>query len=173
VDRFLPLTIDQLADLEPYSAAVTVMKTRYVLTEASADAACKYKNASMKTVRMDDGKLTGFDDGFTDADPLLVHLCLFEANKDDTIKTDRNGRRVNADLLTVRGWPDQVLKAVLAEVKRVSPTLEDARTVEALDAQIKSLAEQRDKLLAAAGGSGDEGKSSGKGSPRLVVASST
>jgi len=163
VDRFLPLTLDQIADLEPYAAQVTVMKTKYVLTEASADAAVKHKNASMKTVRMDDGKLTGFDDGFNDADPLLVHLCLFQVNPDGSIKTDRNGKRLNAPLDEVRSWPDRVTKTLLQEIKRVSPTLEEDRTVEALDAQIKSLTEQRDKMLAGGRGSGP----AGKGSPRL------
>lgn len=170
MDRFLPLDIDQLADLEPYAASVTIMRQKVVLTEASADAAVKYKNASMKTVKMDDGKLTGFDDGFNDADPLLVHLCVFEARDDGTIKTDRNGKRVNVPLDVVRSWPDRVLKPVLQEIKRVSPTLTDdsTRTVEALDVQIKSLTEQREKLLK----EGDDAKSVGKGSPRLVVASS-
>jgi hypothetical protein len=64
--------------LAPVEVPVKIGSGRYVLREASGDAACRYQNAVLKTTKLGpDGRPTDIN-GLADCEPLLVSLCLFE-----------------------------------------------------------------------------------------------
>ncbi len=129
-------------DLEPIKIPVFIGTKEYVLREASADAAVKYRNAGTKAARMQDGKLVGLD-GVADVVLLLVCGCLFEVK-------EIGGNRVEGPVSPVwlRTLPYRIVKPLFDRAKAISKGLEDEDTVETLDAQIKDLTERRDKLAA-------------------------
>jgi Asp-tRNA(Asn)/Glu-tRNA(Gln) amidotransferase C subunit len=114
-------------DLEPIEVPYRIDGTLYVLREASGDAAVKYRNACMRAARFSEGKIAGIE-GAADAEPLLVSLCLYKADKDGNVPVDRQG---NADprwlvpAQTIKRWPQRVQKALFAKVKAISRLEED------------------------------------------------
>lgn len=118
-------------DISLKEVPVTINKEAYVLVEASEDSACKYRNASMKTMTFTDGKVTGMVGG-ADLEPLLVHLCLFQGDK-------------AVPLHKIRSWPARVVKALFEKAKEISDLNED--TVEGIDKEIATLQERRKTLL--------------------------
>lgn len=102
-------------DLTPREDTFTLYGKEYVLREASADAACKYRNAIIRGAKFSDGKISGAD-GLADAEPLLVSLCLFE-------KTDKGDRAVPINV--VRGWPNRVQKPLFDRIKEISELVEE------------------------------------------------
>lgn len=117
-------------DLPPTETVVKYRGEEFVLTEASADAATKYKNASMKAAKMDDAKVVGVD-GLADADPLLVSLCLFKLDH----KTLVNGapRRETLAASAVRTkFPHKHLKQMYEWIKYHSDLNEEDETLDAL-----------------------------------------
>jgi hypothetical protein len=102
----------------------------YVLREASVAAACQYRNAILRAGRFGaDGKVQAYED-LADIEPLLVSLCLFEAD---------GGRPVS--LATVKRWPARLLQPLYRQAKALSEL--DLDTVEGLEQQIR---EAQDKL---------------------------
>ena len=66
-------------DLAPVTVPVTLGKRKYLLREASEDAACKYRNASLAGAEISNvsGQVTVRRVGsMADVEPLLVSLCL-------------------------------------------------------------------------------------------------
>jgi hypothetical protein len=102
-----PLNFDDLATLEEHFA---FQGASYVLREPTAEAACRWKNAITRAVRMGpDGKPSGVVD-IADTDPLLVSLCLWEV---------KDGKEVPVPLATVRSWPSRVLNRLFERAREM------------------------------------------------------
>lgn len=113
---------------------VKIGDKRFVLREASGDAACKWRNSILKATKLVDGKPASMD-GLADGEPYLVSLCLFELNAD--------GLELRpVPLHVVRSWPARVQKALFERVKSMSD-LDDAEDAGALE---KTIADAQEKL---------------------------
>lgn len=138
-------------DLEPCGVTVTLgkgeKKKTYILREATADVAVKYKNRNLAAVRMQDGEVVGVGDQ-AEADLYLVASCLCETPPDrpDQILVDKWGRSVTVPPDTIRGWKDAVFKSLLAKVKELTPSLDEAPDEKTLHKQINVLTRQLVKL---------------------------
>jgi len=109
-------------DLKVQEVPVTIGGTKYLLREASEDAACQYRNAAMRGAKMTDGTVTL--GGAADVEPLLVSLCLFEM--------DASGAVIrNVPLVTVKNWPARVVKPLFNKVKEMSSLDETPKAKEA------------------------------------------
>lgn len=109
-------------DLEPIEIPFNLLGQRYLLKEASEDAACRYRNKLMESSTMVDGKTTSIK-GMADAEPLLVAFCMFH------VTIDNNGIR-NLKQLTleeVRAFPSRVVKKLFAKIQEISD-LKEAKT---------------------------------------------
>ena len=98
-------------DLTPIEIPVSIGGKKFLLREATEDAAVKYRNKLAAAGRMVDGKVVGIGD-IADAEPLLVSLCLlelYEVNGPDGLPQQRERPVL---LSTVRGWPAKVVKAI-------------------------------------------------------------
>lgn len=102
-------------DLEPVTKPATIRKQSYILTEASEGAACAYRNASMKGVRMDEGKITSLG-SMADAQPVLVAGCLFRLDPG----SDGGTVRVPVTIQFVKDLPSRVVRPMFDWVKKVS-----------------------------------------------------
>ena len=111
------MNLDELDSIEPWAVdGIAYRGKLYRLREPSAGDGHKYRASRAKGTRLvDDGKtiLLG-ETGETEI--LLVALCLREVGAD--------GREREVPPQVVRGWPDRVVSALYAEVKRRSPTLD-------------------------------------------------
>lgn len=150
-------------DLKPVEVPVKIGEQRYVLREASEEAARQWNNAKLRAARMNaDGKTTSIE-GLADAEPLLVSLCLCLIDpKTGEIRTDRNLNPVTVALATVLGWPARVVKPLYEKALAIS-NLDGKDTPEALEAAIANLQERLAKL---------RGEDLSKNSPSATTTSS-
>lgn len=126
-----PINFDEM-DLAPKEVPITFQGKNYILIEASEEAAVKYRNASMKAMRMEDGKLVRIE-GIADVEPLLVSLCLVTAE----------GRAPISEKV-IRGWPARVVKQLFDRCMEMNPDIrEKPPTKESLDDQIQKLQKLR------------------------------
>lgn len=158
--KFDPIVLE---DLEPIRISVTIGKKKYVLREASEDAACKYRNASTNCARMDNGRVTGISGPIADVEPILVSLCLFEVYEHQREQKERP-----VTLQQVRSWPARNVKPLFDRIIEISG-LREEEDVEALERRIETdrerLASLRNRSSAAAGRSGAEGAGTAEGDP--------
>lgn len=136
-----PLVFDE-ADLSCFEVPVKLGKTLYNLREASGGVATKYRNATMRGMRVEDQKVVGMD-GIADAEPLLVSLCLCKTDDKGATLFDRNGNPITVTLGFVQALPSRIQKALYAKVREISPGLDEKETKEALN---KRLADTQKKL---------------------------
>jgi hypothetical protein len=106
---------------------VEIGERRYVLREASADAAVQFKNAMMRSAHYsEDGKRVRLEEADTPK-LLLVSLCLYEADADGNLKKGPNGMPEKEPV----GWDfakklrDEIVRTLFQEAKDISPTLAD------------------------------------------------
>lgn len=103
--------------LDEQSFPLTIAGERYIIVEASEDAAKKYKNTAMRATKFSDkGKPSGVD-GLADVEPLLVSMCLF--------KLDETGARSPVLLSTVLKWPHRVVEPIYQKARELSGLKED------------------------------------------------
>ncbi len=125
-------------DLTLIELPVSVKGVKYVLREASGDAAVRYRNKLL------DGTTLGPEGnvvkviGMANVEPFLVSLCLF----------DEKGRPVKCEL--IRSWPARIQKALFEKVKEISE-LDEEQDLDTLikqqaeiDKKIRDLADKRD-----------------------------
>lgn len=106
-----------LGDLAPVEISCKIGGKPYLLREADAAGAAKYRNYMMACTRMTDGKVTGVKD-LADAEVLLVSLCLFHC--------DDKGMWVTVPAATLKSWPARVLKPLFDKAKEISQLDEKA-----------------------------------------------
>lgn len=127
-------------DLTPITIPVTnLFGKNYVLKEASAEAAVKYRNILARAARMTpDGKAMMMDN-FAQAETALVSMCLFEEYEDP--KTGKKERPVPEQIISK--WPSRIQKALYARIVEISDLTEEGETLEALE---KRLADTQAKI---------------------------
>lgn len=95
-------------DITPQSIPVKVGGNDYTLWEASADAACRYRNKHFGAARYEDGKLSRIGD-IADADITLLAACLLS-----------DGTKQPVPLDVVKKWPERITKPLVQWVKEHS-----------------------------------------------------
>lgn len=110
--------------IEPITVPVTIAGEEFVLREAFAGVVAKYRNIQMRATKFDDGKMCGVD-GAADSEPYLLSLCMFT----------KDGSPVG--IHRVLGWPERVVKPLIAWVKEHSAIGE--QTVEAMEKEVEVL----------------------------------
>jgi hypothetical protein len=101
-------------ELDIVEVPITVGGTKYVLREASGDAACKYRNAMLNCTELGpDGKPSRMGN-MADTEPLLVSLCLFRADNDKPVALE-----------VVRSWPNRVVSKIYDKAKELSEIDQD------------------------------------------------
>lgn len=133
-------------DLTPIQIPVRYGGHVYLLCEADGEAGTKFRNWTFAAVRASkEGKEFGVH-GFADREPLLVHLCLFEAEDHGgelrrKMVDGENGdsHPVRVPEATIRTWPARIVKQLYEKAEEISELTEVRGT-------LKSLREQRDKL---------------------------
>lgn len=103
-----PIVFD---DLTLHEEKVMLGKDEYVLREASGEAATIYRNAMLKATKLGENGKPESLDGFADAEPLLVSLCLFK----------REGVGFGSvSVNVVKSWPSRVQKKLFERAKEIS-----------------------------------------------------
>lgn len=142
-----PIVLDDLEPVEvPVSFKLNGQAFRYVLTEASEDAYCKWRNYQIAATKFVDGKAAGWTN-MADSKPLLVSLCLYAPGPDGKIRRGPDGNPLPADqvkLAAVRGWPTKIVTPLFVRAKDISG-LNEEETEESL---LKQRAEIDEKLAA-------------------------
>lgn len=106
-------------DLKPREKEVTVLGQRYLLREASADAARQFRNSQLAAFRMRDGKLERFE-GLADSEVLLVQQCLLGEDGEGKFKNPVHKQ-------TILGWPARLVKPLFEWVQDASDLREGAK----------------------------------------------
>lgn len=143
------LTFDDLESLKPVEVPFSYGGTRYVLREASGEAAASWKAAQLRAHRPTaDGKLLPTPE-LVETEPLLVSLCLYRADATGAIPTDRNGGPCPKSLVPakeVKALPSRVQRFLFEQAQKVSrigkyeEDLESMKRLRAyLDERIKEL----------------------------------
>lgn len=146
-------------DLEPIRIPFRVKKHRYILVEASEDAARKYRNAGARSARMADGKVIGVD-GIADVQSLLVSLCVFIPDDHGRVrlyKDDIPDQRFRVELDTVRGWSAKTVKDLFNRIKEISDLNEDD-TEETLAKRIEEDTKRLNELRIGKASTREEGR---------------
>jgi hypothetical protein len=140
-------------DLTLTEIPVTYRGRRYVLTEASGDAVCRWRNALLRATKLGpDGKPVAIE-GLADAEPLLVSRCLYVPDKDGRLRLTPHGfpdPNYLVPLEDVRGWEGRVVGALFEKVKEISH-LDMLETKEGLEEQMVKL---KDRLAEMGNGEG-------------------
>lgn len=133
-------------DLRPRTESVSVGGVSYVLREALAGAAARFRNARARAGRFTpQGKFAGFD-GIADAELQLLADCLQRCSTDGTPLTNRDGTPATEKFEIVSGWLDRVTGPMIEWIKKNSPTLQDDETAESIQKQIDVLNERLEFL---------------------------
>jgi hypothetical protein len=126
-----PIVFD---DLSLRTEKVMLGGHEYELREATGEAATTYRNAMLKATQLGPNGKPKSLDGFANAEPLLVSLCLF--------KKDGVGWS-SVDLDVIKSWPSRVQKELFNRAKEMSD-LDENENADALYKQRERL----DKLIA-------------------------
>ena len=132
-DFMRPMSFDE----SPIEVPVSIQGKKYVLREASGDAARKYHNAVLSSTQLGpEGKPSRIK-GMADVEPLLVSNCLFSV--------DDEGQQVPVLLQTILDWPARVQKGLFERIKDISDLVEEGE-VEELE---KALEKAKQRVAAA------------------------
>ena len=108
-------------DLAPREVQVKIRGEDYVLREADAFAAIRFRNAAVAGMRMKDGKVVGVE-GIANLESLLLSMCLFKVEQ-------KNGERVLAKVTEgfVLKLPSRISKQLFEQAKKISELDEGAK----------------------------------------------
>ena len=116
----------------------------YLLREASSQAACRFRDAMMRTTKVDDGKVVGYSASWGEAEMLLVSQCIFQKHADNGQWVPLGGNEQQA-LLTIRQWPQAATQKLLDKVRDISG-MNDMDTEEIVEKRIEMLTKQLEAL---------------------------
>lgn len=116
-----PLEEMMFDNLTPNEVPVRIGTQRYILREASADAARQFRNAAATGAIISEGKVqTGERVG--DIQPLLVSQCLFKVDEFDEA-TNAILKVSPVPYQMVLNWPDRVVSDLFNAIRDISPAL--------------------------------------------------
>jgi hypothetical protein len=117
------LTFDDLESLKPAEVPFSYGGTRYVLREASGEAAASWKAAQLRAHRPTaDGKLLPTPE-LVETEPLLVSLCLYRADASGGIPADKAGGPCPKALVPakeVKALPSRVQRFLFEQAQKIS-----------------------------------------------------
>ena len=126
-------------DLTPIEIDVHIKGRKYILCEADAEAAARYRNHAMSCTTFNaDGKPSGVK-GLGDLQALLVSLCLYQEVTKDGVTT-----RERVSLQFASKLQERIIKPIFERAKAISELGED--TDESIPALEKQLVELQKKL---------------------------
>lgn len=122
-----------LDDLEPNRVDYRINGAEYTLWEASAWAAKKYRNESMRRMEYDSesGRVLRVRD-LASLEPLLVSMCLCERTDDPAVR----GKAVSE--ATIEKWTSRIQKLLFNKVMEISDGLREVGGAPALKQQVES-----------------------------------
>lgn len=120
-------------DLTPTTVPVRISGADYVLKEASGAVATTWRNSVFRSTKVDANGRPSSYEGIAEAEPLLVSLCLHDAN----------GKLV--PIQTVKSWPARIQKSLFEKAKEISG-LDEEETPEKLKEGMSKLQTKLDKL---------------------------
>lgn len=114
-------------------------KKKYVLREATEEAAARFANARAKCAKFKDGGISGVD-GLGDMPRFLLHLTLFNTNDDGS-------PNLASPILpaVLAKWPTRAVKPLFAESLKISE-IDDDQDLAALKKEREKLDERIAKL---------------------------
>jgi hypothetical protein len=140
--EFAPL---DFSDLTPIEFPFSYKGKKYVLCEASADAASKYRNALLKNAKPGpDGRLASYGE-MAEAELVLVAGCLFEAYPDK----DGAEKRRPVTVQQLREFPNRVTKPLFERAQKISELMPEKETREVLLKRISEASKKLNELNAA------------------------
>lgn len=136
-------------DLLPIEMPVRHKGKQYILREADGEAAVLWRNANMAGSKMDVAtKVVTLGGNTADVQPLLVSLCLYEADGSGKLRLNKEGdpdKRFLVSLKVVKSWPERVVKSLFEHAKEISD-LNEVQTKESIDEKILKLQGQREAM---------------------------
>jgi hypothetical protein len=142
-ERTTTVTEFVFEDITRKEAPVRVGAKRYVLLEATGDAAFRWRNACAKAAKMSGGKVTGVGD-IADTEALLVSYCLYEVDEQGRWRAMTDGTpdpHYQVNVQVIRAWPYRCIKPLFDWVRQNS-ALEERETKESLLEKRRELEEQ-------------------------------
>lgn len=118
-------------DIVPIEVPVTINRERFILREATEEAAIKFRNACMAGARMEDGKVVGVSN-MAETQALLVSLCLFADDKP-------------VPPSVIKRWPSRVVKSLFEKAKEISQ-LDEKETRATLEDKMAKLRAQLESM---------------------------
>lgn len=134
------ITTLDFSDLEPIQVEFSIGGKSYVMFEATADAAVKYRNRIARSASFADGKLAKVENP-ADAETLLVSLCLFEK----VVTKDGSTGLKPVTEAQVRGFQQRIQRRLFDELIKISE-LGAEETRESLLATIQVAQEKLAKM---------------------------
>jgi hypothetical protein len=114
-----PLEYDDRGDLEPKWLPVKIRGQDYVLRQAMTGATVRYRNALQRGQRLDrEGGFIEFVEGVSDAEPLIVSLCLFRVIQVGATRVEEPVDREFVD-----GLSPNFVGRLFEDLSRISPGL--------------------------------------------------
>lgn len=140
--------------LEPIQVPRRLGNKAYIILEASESARVAYQNAGARAARFNsEGNLSGVE-GVANIEPLLVSLCLYEADFTDIedkstykLRLNQNGDPDSKYLVPVQvinKWPGRIVGAIFDTIKDISEM--EKEDEQSLEKQVAKLQKRLDKL---------------------------
>ena len=131
-----------LGDLQPARVKYRIGGKPYILCEATADAAIKYRNRCIAATKYDSktGARVGVE-GLADAEPFLLSMCLFHAGDDGELRLNTDGEpdvRYAVPVQAIRKFPNHVQRTLFDKCHEISG-LEGRWTIPTLKKEIERL----------------------------------
>lgn len=155
---FDPITGFDFDDLQPVSMPVKYQNKQLVVREAVGGAVVSYRNAAMRSARMEDAKVVGIN-GLADSEPILVAACLFEIHPTVIVNGTPMEKPVTVDF--VKKMPYRMMKTLYDWIKKVSD-IDEGETEETLLKQKTEIDKKLEKLRK----NREENTSAPKGGPK-------
>lgn len=138
-------------DLEPIELPTLIEGGKYILREASGKAANTYQNFQTNGMTLSDSGKPKTVSGLADSEPLLVSMCLFNADLDDhgEFQKDDNGRFKKGKLVplsVITFWPVRVQSGLHDKLTEISGLKVAGDTKEGLEKEQADLAQRLQTL---------------------------
>jgi hypothetical protein len=109
------------ASLEMQTRSFEYNGTKYWVTEATEAAAVEWRDKNLQGMKVDDGKVMGFD-RISMSEPTLVQMCTYEADEEGQLprKDGRPDVSKRVPFNVVSSWPSRLVKPLFTWIKDVS-----------------------------------------------------
>jgi hypothetical protein len=101
-------------DLSCVEIPVSIAHQKYVLREASCDAAVAYRNSMINGATFTSEGRPSSLSSFADSEPVLVCRCLFPVDGNGQVMRDHVPESL------VRSWPQKVVRQLFVKAKEIS-----------------------------------------------------